>query len=169
MRLTAGLLAVLPYRMALALGWGVAWIGFYLVRFRTKAAKARVKEIFGDSLSNKKVRRLVWLSWRNFIFSCIDLARIPVTTPAKLASMVAVEGVEKFQAHLAEGKGAIIATIHMGAWEMGALACLAYNVPLFSIAARQKNLLTDRFMNDLRAKSGFETILRDTNVAKGII
>ncbi|MGI6086711.1 MAG: lysophospholipid acyltransferase family protein [Kiritimatiellia bacterium] len=169
MRAIGGLVGILPYRVALALGWGLAWLGFYVLRFRVSAAEKRIREIFGSNLSPREVRRIAWGSWRNFIFSCVDLLRIPVMSSEWIMCAVSEDGVDKLRAQVSTGQGGIIATIHMGAWEMAALACLSFKLPLFSIAARQKNLLTDAYMNRLRAKTGFETILRDRHAVKEIV
>ncbi len=169
LRGVSALVGMLPYHGALALGWLMAWLAFYPGRFRVKTAEMRIREIFGPALAPRHVRSIAWRSWRNFVFSCVDLMRIPVMRPEWILSVVKDEGVSKLREHAQTGQGAIIATIHMGAWEMAALACLAYKLPLFSIAARQKNLLADDYMNRLRAQTGFETILRDAHVAKGII
>ncbi len=169
LRAVGALAGILPYRAALALGWGLAWLGFYTARFRVRTAEARIREIFGPDLSRREVRRIAWGSWRNFVFSCVDLMRIPVMSPEWIMRVVSEDGIDKLRAQAQTGQGAIIATMHMGAWEMAALACLAYKLPLFSIAARQKNLLADDYMNRLRAQTGFETILRDQHAAKGII
>ncbi|MCA1810142.1 MAG: lysophospholipid acyltransferase family protein [Kiritimatiellia bacterium] len=168
LRAVAILVGLLPYRCALALGWGLAAIGFCLVRFRVKIAKRRIREIFGP-LPDARVRRIAWLSWRNFVFSAMELLRIPAMRPGWLDRVVEEQGIGKITEHLRSGRGAIIATVHMGSWEMAAMACLNYKIPLFSIAARQKNSLVDDYMNRLRAQTGFETVLREANVAKGII
>ncbi len=169
LRAMGALAGILPYRAALALGWTLAWLSFYPARFRARSAETRIREIFGPAVSRRAVRRIAWGSWRNFVFSCVDLLRIPVMSPEWIVGAVSEEGIAKLRAHAQTGQGAIIATIHMGAWEMAALACLAYKLPLFSIAARQKNRLVDAYMNRLRAQTGFETILRDNHAAKGII
>lgn len=165
----AALICRMPYRIALGFGNIIAWAGFYLIRYRVAEAEKRIRQIFGSEKNRSQVRRIAWRSWRNFIFSCVDLMRIPVAGQEWIKSVVIQDGVSKIKSHVESGRGAIIATIHMGAWEMAALSCLAYGIPLFSIAARQKNLLVDDYMNDLRAQTGFETVLRDSNVAKGII
>ncbi len=167
----ACLLNLLPYHGALAVGWSVAWLGFYLVGFRVKAALARINEVFPGRFSPRETRRIAWLSWRNFIFCAVEMIRIPSSTPGWIKSVVeAQHATDPIQEHLkTTGQGAIIATIHMGSWEMASLTSLAYGLPLFSLAAAQKNPLVDSYLNRLRAGSGFETLLRTQTVLKGII
>lgn len=167
----AGLINILPYRAALGVGWGMAWMGFYVVRFRVRSAMARIQEVFPGRFSRREVRRIAWLSWRNFIFSVVEMMRIPLSSPEWVKSVVDVdESARPIQDHLkATGTGAIIATVHMGSWEMASLTSLACGFPLFSLAAPQKNLLVDEYLNRLRSGTGFETLLRTSSVLKNII
>jgi len=169
-RVLAFILQHLSYRGALRVGWIVAWLGFVVFRFRVRAAQSRIREVFGSRFSEREVRNIAWLSWRNFMFSVVELIRIPVSTSEWLWSVIDDEDtIEKVSNHLKKGQGAIVAVAHMGSWEMAALACLARKIPLFSIAAPQKNPMVDDFVNQLRSKTGFETVLRDSSVLKKII
>ncbi|MBU4200436.1 MAG: hypothetical protein KKE37_02175 [Verrucomicrobia bacterium] len=167
----AGLINLLPYRAALAVGWGMAWVGFHVVRFRVRAAVTRIQDVFPGRFSPREARRVAWLSWRNFIFTAVEMIRLPVSSPDWVRSVVDVgDAAKPIQEHLkASGKGAIIATIHMGSWEMASLTSLACGFPLFSLAAAQKNTWVDDYLNRQRAGTGFETILRGSSVLKTII
>jgi len=160
----------LPYHGALLIGWIVAWLAFYVFRFRVREAKSRIREVFGSHYTAREVDSIAWRSWRNFVFSCVELIRIPVSTTEWVRSVVDDgNSVEKISVHSKTGKGAIIALAHMGSWEMAALASFSYHIPMFSIAAQQKNQLVDDFMNRMRAGTGLKTILRDSSVLKNII
>lgn len=169
-RVVAAVLQALPYRLALCAGWALAWLGFYGFRFRRRAAEARLLEIFGDRYTPRERRRIAWRSWRNFVFSGIELIRVPVSTPEWVRSIVDDGGTMiKLQQHLAGGQGAIVALLHMGSWELAALSCHAYGIPLFSLAAAQKNARVDAYLNRLRAQTGFETVLRDASALKQLL
>jgi Kdo2-lipid IVA lauroyltransferase/acyltransferase len=170
-RIIAAMLRILPYRAALFLGWCVALLSFYVFRYRVAAAKRRIREIFGESISTKQVHRIAWKSWRNFMFSVVETIRIPVSTPEWIRSVVDTAETHRKITDWGKktGKGGIIATAHMGAWELAALYCLRVNIPLFSLAAQQKNRLVDDFLNRARAGTGFETLLRTPSVIKNII
>ncbi len=169
-RAAAALVQRLPYRAALLLGWAAAALLFHGVRFRRAAALARLEQVFGDRLSARQRRRIAWRSWRNFCFSAIEMIRLPVSSPAWVRSVVDVgDAADGLRARVRAGQGALIATAHMGSWEMAALTSLAIGVPLFSLAARQNNPLVDEFINRMRSGTGFETLLRDGTVLKRIL
>lgn len=169
-RAVAGLVQYLPYRVALGLGWGIAWFVFYVWRYRVSAAKARIREVFGTRYSDCEVNRIAWRSWRNFCFTVVEMIRIPVSAPAQILAVVDVgDSDRKILAHLQSGLGAIIAAAHMGSWEMATLTSLACGIHLFSVAASQKNRLVDEYINRMRAGTGFETLPRSASVLKGIV
>lgn len=169
-RTVAGLIQCLPYRVALGLGWGIAWFIFYVLRFRVAAAKARIREVFGTRYSNREVNRIAWQSWRDFCFTAVEMVRIPVSSPAWIRSVVDVgDSDRKILAHLQTGQGAIIAAPHMGSWEMATLTSLACGVRLFTVTGNQKNQLVEEYIHRMRMGSGFETLQRSASVLKGII
>jgi len=169
-RIMAALLRAVPYHVALFLGCGAAWCAFFIFRFRVKEAKRRIKEVFGERFSKSEIRHIAWISWRNFIFTIIEAIRIPVSSPSWIQTVVDTnQTVSKVSDWLKTGKGGIIATGHTGSWEMAVLACLAYDIPLFSLGAPQKNKLVNDFINHSRTCSGFETVFRTPSVLKVII
>lgn len=162
----------LPYRCALALGWFLAWFSHCVVRFRVSRARARIREVFGESLSERDVRRIAWLSWRNFFFCVIDMIRMPLVTPDWIAAHGIgpwAEQVGVVQAHCATGKGAILAGPHMGAWELVGVTLQTSGVPIFFITGRQKNPLVDRYLNRLRTRTGIEAVQKGSAMVKGVI
>lgn len=169
-RIVAALFRAVPYRAALFFGWCAAWFSFYIVRYRAREAKRRIREVFGDRFSKSDIQRIAWISWRNFIFTVVETIRLPVSSRDWVQTVVDTnQTFSKVSEWSKTGKGGIIATAHTGSWEMAALACLAYEIPLFSLAAQQKNKLVDEFYNRSRAGTGFETVLRNASVLKVIM
>jgi len=168
LRGVAGAACVLPYRAALSLGWLLAWIAFYVVRFRVQEAQRRIREVFGDRFSHREVRRIAWISLRNTVFSAVEMMRTPRMTPGWCEKMFDREPAEKMKEMLA-GKGAILALPHMGTWEVAGIAAQTFGLPVFFITGHQKNPLADAWMNRMRGVTGIETIRRDASVLKKVI
>jgi len=170
-RLVSAAFCLLSYRAALCLGCAIAWCAFYVFRFRVKEARRRIKEVFAERFSRREINNIAWKSWRNFIFTLVEMIRIPVSSRDWLESVVAARGQNKkvFQ-WPKTGRGGIIATAHSGSWEMtAALFGKVYGFPLFSIAAPQKNKLVDEFLGRSRVKTGFEVVLRNASVLRDIL
>ncbi|MGQ9663381.1 MAG: lysophospholipid acyltransferase family protein [Kiritimatiellia bacterium] len=173
LRSAVGLLRLLPAGVDLALGWAVARIIFTVFRSRRREAVARIHEVFGRTLSNSAADRIAWDSWRNFIFCIVDMiCRPPLTREwAKKHFQDCEQSLQPLLEHRRTGKGAIIASPHMGSWELAGLMLRAFGIPVFSISAREKNPLSDAYITRLRERSGIPTIQRrsDRFLAKKVL
>lgn len=170
MRMLLWPLVLLPYPLALGLGCGLAWLAHYVFRFRVREGRARLREVFGERFTNREIRRIAWLSWRNFVFSCVEMARAPrLTTEWLRAHVIHDESINRVLEQKDKGKGGVIAAFHMGSWELFKDVCAMYGIRMFTVSANQKNPLTNKFILRLRAANGFEVLLRDRFVLKGMI
>jgi len=168
--IVAGLVRILPYRGALFIGWLLALVSFHLVRFRRKEAESRIRQVFGNTLSKRRVSRIAWESWRNVVFDGIEMLLMPRMTLDWIRSVAGCEpAMTTIKKHSDSGRGGIMACPHMGSWELGGVSCHLHGIPIFSIAAQQKNPLTDRFMNHLRTSPGIVTIARGSGSMKEIL
>jgi len=66
-------------------------------------------------------------------------------------------------------KGAVLATIHMGNWDLAGITLDIFGLPIFSIARQQKNQLTDAFLNKKRKSFGLDVLFNDNSSLKKII
>ncbi|OVE74436.1 hypothetical protein BVX94_00250 [bacterium B17] len=161
---------ILPYRAALAVGAFIAAITHYIFRFRVEETKRRMRIVFGDSYNEKKIDRMCWIAWRNAVFNGVEMLRVPRMTPEWTRK---VYDCEVFMNHVlkqcATGKGGIIASPHTGNWDMAGVACYMYNIPIFNIAAKQKNPLVNDFFNRVRSSPGIDTIERGTANMRSVL
>lgn len=153
---------LLPYRTALAIGAGLGWITFYAVRWRVTKAKARIREVLGDDLPEKEVRRIAFLSMRYMFFNIVDVLRTPKWSKAEFAKRSNFHlAADRLHKQLTDGRGAVCCLPHMGSWELGGIASTTYDAPLFFIVGVQRNPLFNTFMNSLRGATGTETFPRE--------
>jgi len=170
LKATAGLVTRLPYRLALTVGWNNALISYSLMRKRRRAAKQRIRSVFGSHFSATEVEWIAWTSWRNTIFSAVEMLRIPNTTFEWIASVSNMDSnLKVLKDHADTGTGAIIACAHMGNWELAGVACHLYGIPIFSIAARQRNSLVSDYITDLRRAPGIETVERGSGTMRAVL
>ncbi|NLC82208.1 MAG: hypothetical protein GX748_13600 [Lentisphaerae bacterium] len=166
----AGLLAVLPYRAALAVAWGVAALAFHLFRFRRRETARRIREVFGAATPARAVRRIAWLSLRNMAFNIVEMMRAPRIDRAWIDRHIPAfrDHIGAVQALIAEHGGAVIAVPHMGNWDLAGWACHRYGIRMFSIAGKQKNPLVNAWINRQR-ESGMTILERGGGTLKQII
>jgi len=167
-----GLLAlvrILPLRAALALGWLIGALFFHVLRFRRDKALARLTEVFGDRFTQKERRHIAWISLRNTCFNAIEAARFSKLTPSDIEHSPFQPDIEIMLKQHREHGAFIFATCHMGNWDFAGAACHLAGLPVFSIARRQKNPLTDGLLNQMRGTTGMDVILNDSRSLKNII
>lgn len=160
---------ILPRRVALAVGWLIGAFFFYVLRFRTVEAQRRLKEVFGERFSAKERRRIAWLSFRNICFNAVEAALYGKLTLETLQRMPLYTGIAAMQEIYKKNGAFIFATAHMGNWELGGVACKLAGIPVFSIARRQKNPLTDNLLNKIRNTTGMDVVLNDATVLKNVV
>jgi KDO2-lipid IV(A) lauroyltransferase len=167
-----GLLVVvnfLPLRLALGIGWLIGAFFFYVLRFRRTKAESRLKQVFGDRFTAKARRRIAWLSFRNICFNAVEAARFGKLTQKKLRRMPIYTGITAMQELYRKNGAFIFSTAHMGNWDLGGVLCKLAGIPVFSIARRQKNPLTDELLNKMRNATGMGVVLNDSTVLRNVV
>lgn len=150
-----GLFRLLPYRVALAVGWGIAWLGHYVFRYRRQAVYARIRQVFPD-LPPSRVRSIAWLSWRNLIFNVIDTLLVSKMDADWLQRHV-VNAEDVYQAIAAAGipdNGVVAISMHTGCAEIAARMLQEAKARVFVISKMQKNLLVTEKLFALRGATG---------------
>lgn len=168
-RILAGLVLILPLRMALGLAWVVAAGTHFMGRINVDRTHARIRQVFGDQKTEKEVRRIAWIAWRNLCFSAVEQIRFPRLTLKKIRKqpMASLEGALKNILSNCE-KGFILATPHYGNWEIAGIAGDLSGIPLFVIVRKQKNPLMNNYINKMRRSFTLEVLNREANMWKGV-
>ena len=76
--------------------------------------------------SEAEHRRMARRTFRNLAVMAVDQFRLPSISMAEVRELFEIRGLEHVDAALARGKGVVIATAHLGPYELAA-ACLAAN------------------------------------------
>ncbi|MBN1669550.1 MAG: lysophospholipid acyltransferase family protein [Kiritimatiellae bacterium] len=162
---------LLPYRGALCAGWIMAGSAHHIARFRVAEAKRRIREVLGAQTPAPEISRIAWASWRNLAFMAVDLLRMPALNRAFADAWVECEAVvtRLRQIRAETGRGAVLATLHMGSWELGGAACHLHGIPMFYVFAEQKNPLFNAYLNRLRTSSGPEAVARGSGTMKRVL
>lgn len=169
LRVISGLVNVLPYRLALALGAALACIGFYLVRFRVAEAKRRIREVFGERFTASEVNQIAWISLRNTFFNAVEVMRMPKVTRRWAEQVTDHAQIENMRPILRPDRGAILVVPHTGNWDLAGVVAHLLGFPMFFIVGKQKNPLVDDWLNRMRGVTGIETIPRDSSLLKKVM
>ncbi|MFH0909016.1 MAG: lysophospholipid acyltransferase family protein [bacterium] len=169
LRAVSGIVNILPYRLAMVFGWLLAALAYLLARGRVVRARDRIREVFGQELDTHAVNRAAWISLRNVFFNGVEMMRVRRLIPAEVERTTDREGFEKVLDHAHAGKGGILVVPHMGNWDLAGVGAHMLGLPIFLIVGKQKNPLTDAWLNRVRGVTGIELVPRDSSVLKKAI
>jgi KDO2-lipid IV(A) lauroyltransferase len=164
-----GLIYVLPLRAALAVGWLIGRFFFSVLRYRRDKAIARLEEVFSDRYTAADRKQIAWHSFRNLCFNAVEAARFSKLTIEQIQKMPLYEQMEQVQKFHRENGPLVFTTAHMGNWDLAGVAAKLDGMPIFSIARRQKNPLTDELLNKMRGATGMEVVLNDSRVLQNVV
>jgi KDO2-lipid IV(A) lauroyltransferase len=170
LRIVVGVLSLLPYRCALAVGWMIAALVFCVGRKSVHEACRRMQVAFGDRFTPAQRRHMAWISLRNLVFNFVEVLRIPHLTPRWFGRHFDCEEfMDAVRRCTDTGRGAIVACPHMGNWELAGIACHVCGIPIFNIAARQRNPLVNRYFNTIRSSPGVATVERGSGSMRSVL
>ena len=126
-----------------------AWL--VVPRKRKQLAKGQIKMCLG--VDDAEALRIAKASTVRFGPMLFEVLRFPLIRKQP-DQYVHIEGLEKLQQGMAEGRGAVIAAAHSGNWELMGGAFAMAGIPLVGVAMKQKDSAADRFINEYRTLIG---------------
>ena len=90
----------------------------------------------------------------------VAIARFPLLTPANISEWIEYEGIENYLDAKREGRGVLIATAHLGNWELSAFAHALLTEPMCVMARPLDNPLVDSIVENRRTLSGNRLIFK---------
>ena len=137
----------IPYPVAMWMARLAAKIAVRIFKFKRERTFARIEQVFPGSDKARKLE-IAEFSLFNVLANGLEMVRAPKLS-RKWMDRHVVDGAEykdKLQHYVDEGKGAVIMVPHSGNWYMAAWSMAKYGLPLFAIAARQRNPKIDAWM-----------------------
>ena len=168
--LASALIRNLPLRAALSLGWLAAAVSHCMGGSHADRTRTRIREVFGNRYTEKEVRHMAWIAWRNLCFNAVEGLRFTKLTAEKIRRQPLARLEPELKKNLAECKGGyILATPHMGNWEIAGIVADLVGIPLFVIVRKQKNLLINRYINRMRRTFDMEVLHREARMWKSVV
>lgn len=149
-----------PRGMARLAGW-LAAIAFHVVRIRRNVVLENLRAAFPGEKDDSEIMRIARGVYTHFALTLAEICKMPAMAErggVALERLVAVDGMERLVEALAEGRGAILLSGHLGSWELGA-AVVAHRIGrLKVVAAPMRNPMVDSFLVRCRSSAGMEPI-----------
>ena len=168
LRLACAVVNAVPYPLAMAAARGLGWTAFHVFRFKRRRTVARIRSVF-PVMGAREAHAVAVRSLQNVLQTAVEMMRAPTLDRSWMDRHV-LDGAlykDKLQTYVDEGKGVVIMVPHSGNWYMAAWSMAKYGLPLFAIAARQRNPKLNAWMN--RQYGDIEVLDRDNRNTLSLI
>jgi KDO2-lipid IV(A) lauroyltransferase len=161
------LLRLMPRRVARVAGAGIAAVAFRLLG-RLRRTGLRNLELALPELPERDRLAILRRVYRNLGYQLAEFCQMPQYTAKQAGEFIRYEGLEHYLAAREQGKGVLVLTGHLGAWELSSFYHSLAGYSMGMVIRRLDNPLVDRFVNRVRCMHGNRVIHKD-DFARGLI
>jgi Kdo2-lipid IVA lauroyltransferase/acyltransferase len=161
------LLGFLPRDMARGLGAATGAFAFTALK-RLRMVGLRNLQLAFPEWDEVKREILLRRVYRNLGYLLAEFAQMSSYTPDVARSLIRYEGLENYLAARDLGKGVLVLTGHLGAWELSSFHHSLMGYPMGMVIRRLDNPLVDEFVNRIRCLHGNKVLHKD-DFARGLI
>ena len=164
--------------VASALGWLPRPFARRLVRILTAAVYlglARLRrvgqrnlELAFPELTPQGREEILRRLYRNLGWQLVEFCRMTRYTPENTRSWLRCEGLDHYLAARGRGKGVLVLTGHLGAWELSSFYHSLMGYPMGMVIRRLDNALLDEYVNRIRCLHGNRVLHKD-DFARGLL
>ena len=147
----------LPLKAAYAVAVFISDVHYCFDWRDRRAVKANLKAIFPGK-TDRQIRRIRIEMFRNFAKYLADFLRFSKLDKEYIEKNIKIENIGYFDEALAEGKGVIALSAHLGNWELGAGLVAFLGYPFWAVALPHKYKKVDDFFNAQRRSQGVNVI-----------
>jgi Kdo2-lipid IVA lauroyltransferase/acyltransferase len=147
----------LPRPLAVATGRG---LGRFAYTFAGKLRRTgeRNLELAFPGISERERESILRGSFTSLGRLLGEFSHFERATPEELRRIVEFDGLENLEAARAEGRGVIVFTAHLGAWELLSFALSAFGYPMSFLVRRIDNPRVERLVEKTRTRFGNRSI-----------
>ena len=150
-------LGVLPRSLSIAAGRGLGRTA-YLLSGKLRRTAGRNLELAFPELGADEKQRLLRGCFDSLGRQLGVFSQLSRVTPEELARIVDCEGLEHLEAAQARGRGVILFTGHLGAWELSSFVLSAFGRPLSFMVRRIDNDRIEEMVDSVRTRFGNQTV-----------
>lgn len=163
----AYVLHILPRKTARSLGAAIGAVA-YVALNRLRRTGLRNLTIAFPGHTEERRRSTLKRVYRNLGHQLAEFCQMPSYTPEIARSLIRYEGLANYLAARDGGKGVLVLTGHLGAWELSSFHHSLVGYPMGMVIRRLDNPLVDAFVNRIRCLHGNRVIHKD-DFARGLI
>jgi KDO2-lipid IV(A) lauroyltransferase len=161
------LLGALPRTAARAVGAGVSAVAYRLMTRLRNTGQRNLELAFPEKPAAEREQILRRL-YRNLGWLLGEFCEMPKYTRENTQGFLRSEGLEHYLAARERGKGVLIVTGHLGAWELSSFYHSLMGYPMSIVIRRLDNARVDRLVNAIRCLHGNRVLHKD-DFARGLL
>jgi KDO2-lipid IV(A) lauroyltransferase len=158
-RILKVLFFLLPRPICLSLGRAFGNLVYHIARKHRQIALSNLNTAFGSRISGAKKKRIAKSAFKHFGGVFADIVKIQHVKLEKLKRFLSIEGTEHLEKALAQGKGVLIFSAHLGNWEI-ATALVSQSGKVNVVARPLDNRLLEKEIMQIRKKLGANVIAK---------
>lgn len=147
----------LPRPLAVSIGRGMGRIA-YRLGGRLRRTGLRNLELAFPEMPEQERIAILRGCFANLGRLLGEFSQLPRATPESLHQIIECVGLEHLEAARARGRGVILFTGHLGAWELSSFALSAFGYPMSFLVRRIDNPLVERLVEKTRTQFGNRSI-----------
>ena len=158
---------LLPRRLARTAGVAISAVAFRALG-RLRRVGLRNLELAFPGITAGERETILRSEYRNLGLLLAEFCKMPGYTAATASRFIRYEGLENYLRARERGKGVLVLTGHLGAWELSSFYHSLMGMPMGMVIRRLDNPLVDEFVNRIRCLHGNRVIHKD-DFARGLI
>ena len=160
-------IGALPRGLARRVGAAIGAIAFRLLGRLRRVGVRNLTLAYPEWKPEQRTAALA-LVYRNLGWLLAEFCLMPDYTSEVASRFIRYEGLENYLAARERGKGVLVLTGHLGAWELSSFYHSLMGMPMGMVIRRLDNPLVDEFVNHIRCLHGNRVIHKD-DFARGLI
>lgn len=165
--LSVSMLRLLPRSLARASGALIGAAAFRLLG-RLRRVGLRNLALAFPEMPAREREAILRAEYKNLGYLLAEFCKMPGYTPESASRFIRYEGLENYLAARDRGKGVLVLTGHLGAWELSSFHHSLMGMPMGMVIRRLDNPLVDAYVNRIRCLHGNRVIHKD-DFARGLI
>ncbi len=161
------LMGALPRGMARKAGAGLGTIAWLVVP-KLRRTGMRNLELAYPEMPAADRRRILRQLYRYLGWHLGEFSQMPRYTRENTRDLIRYEGLEHYLDARARGRGVLVVTGHLGAWELSSFWHSLMGYPMAMVIRRLDNARVDRMVNEIRCLHGNRVVHKD-DFARGLL
>ena len=167
LRTVVFVLGVLPRSWARAVGAGIGALAWRVAGGLRKTGRQNLAMALPEKTESERDGILRGM-FRSLGWQIAEFCQMRRYTVERASKFIRYDGLEHYVAAREKGKGVLVLTGHLGAWELSSFYHSLRGMPMSLVIRRLDNPLVDRFVNGIRSMHGNRVIHKD-DFARGLL